>query len=95
MLCDFLLFMCSKIVLIEPYNEQNTTNFIVDFISILKSSMSRIHLNKINASKESYFWPGLFSLAYRNQIKDEFKQLKKYFLRSDFRKLGDAKDPRV
>lgn len=57
--------------------------------------MIRIHFNKVNASKESFFWPGIFSIAYRNQVRDDFKQLKKYFIRTDFKKLGDAKDPRV
>lgn len=85
MLCDFLMFLCSQIVLIEPFNNKNSSDFVHDFISILKSSMSRIHFNKVNASKESFFWPGLFYVAYRKQLKDDFRQIKRYFLRSDFK----------
>lgn len=95
MLCDFLLFLCSDIIIIEPFSVQNNNDFVSDFISMVKGSMNRLHFNKINSSKESFFWPAYFSVAYRNNIQDEYKKFKKYFLRSDFRKLNDAKDSRV
>jgi hypothetical protein len=66
MLCDFFMFLCSRIVLIQPFSD-NTDQFVTECYQHIKNSMNRMHYNKAYTSKESFYWPESVTLAYRNQ----------------------------